>query len=87
MGVALVVAAVVVRFSKPEWQSWSQGLALAGLVVTVLYSLSQWRDIARSFGGRNVKYGSIAASERGPDAGDSRRDQLDRVARRINGGT
>ena len=26
-----------------------------------LYALSQWRDIARSFQGRNVKYGSIAA--------------------------
>ncbi len=46
----------------PSWPQWSQRTALAGLVVTVLYSLSQWRDIARSFGGRNVKYGSIAAT-------------------------
>lgn len=62
LGVVLVVAAVIIRFTRPELPQWSQGLALAGLVVTVLYSLTQWRDIARSFGGREVKYGSIAAT-------------------------
>jgi ABC-type uncharacterized transport system involved in gliding motility auxiliary subunit len=62
IGVVLVVAAVIIRFTRPELPQWSQGLALAGLVVTLLYSLTQWRDIARSFGGREVKYGSIAAS-------------------------
>lgn len=62
LGVVLVVAAVVLRVLRPETPQWSQRLALAGLVVTVLYGLSQWRDVARSFQGRNVKYGSIAAS-------------------------
>ena len=62
LGVALVVVAVVLRFSRPDLPQWSQGLALAGLAVTALYTLTQWRDIARSFSGRNVKYGSIAAS-------------------------
>jgi ABC-type uncharacterized transport system involved in gliding motility auxiliary subunit len=62
IGVVLVVAAVIIRFTRPELPQWSQGLALAGLAVTVLYSLTQWRDIARSFGGREVKYGSIAAT-------------------------
>jgi ABC-type uncharacterized transport system involved in gliding motility auxiliary subunit len=62
IGVVLVVAAVIIRFTRPELPQWSQGLALAGLVVTLLYSLTQWRDIARSFGGREAKYGSIAAS-------------------------
>ena len=61
LGVLLVVAAVIIRFTRPELPQWSQGLALAGLVVTLLYSLTQWRDIARSFGGREAKYGSIAA--------------------------
>jgi ABC-type uncharacterized transport system involved in gliding motility auxiliary subunit len=61
IGVILVVAAVVVRFTRPELPQWSQGLALAGLAVTLLYSLTQWRDIARSFGGREARYGSIAA--------------------------
>lgn len=60
LGVALVVAAVVIRFAKPEWQDWSQRLALAGLAVTAVYAASQWRDIGRSFGGRNVKYGTMA---------------------------
>jgi ABC-type uncharacterized transport system involved in gliding motility auxiliary subunit len=62
IGMVLVIAAVVLRFSKPEYAVWSQRLALAGLVVTAIYALSQWRDMARSFSGRNVKYGSIAAS-------------------------
>lgn len=62
LGVVLVVAAVVIRFTRPDLQEWSRGLAMSGLAVTVLYALSQWRDIARSFGGREVKYGSIAAT-------------------------
>lgn len=60
-GVALVAAAVVIRFTQPELQEWSQRLAIAGLVATLLYTLGQWRDIARSFQARNVKYGTIAA--------------------------
>jgi ABC-type uncharacterized transport system involved in gliding motility auxiliary subunit len=62
IGVLLVVAAVVLRFTRPDLAPWYQRLALAGLVVTALYTLSQWRDIARSFQGRNLKYGSIAAT-------------------------
>jgi ABC-type uncharacterized transport system involved in gliding motility auxiliary subunit len=62
VGVLLVVVAVVLRFSRPDLAPWYQRLALAGLVVTALYTLSQWRDIARSFQGRNVRYGSIAAT-------------------------
>ena len=62
VGVALVVGAVVLRFSQPEWAQWSRATALAGLIVTLLYTLTQWRDIARSLGGRNVKYGSMAAT-------------------------
>jgi ABC-type uncharacterized transport system involved in gliding motility auxiliary subunit len=60
IGVALVVAAVIIRFSKPEYAQWSPRLALAGLVVTALYTATQWRDIARSFSGRGVRYGSIS---------------------------
>jgi ABC-type uncharacterized transport system involved in gliding motility auxiliary subunit len=61
IGGALVAAAVVIRFTQPELLEWSQRLAVAGLVATLLYTLGQWRDIARSFQSRNVKYGSIAA--------------------------
>lgn len=61
LGVVLVLAAVAVRFIKPELTEWYQGLAIAGLVVTLLYTLSQWRDIARSMSGKGAKYGSVAA--------------------------
>ena len=30
LGVALVFAAVAIRFLKPEWQQWYSGLALEG---------------------------------------------------------
>ena len=59
LGVALVFAAVAISFLRPEWQ-WYRGLALGGLVCTLLYVLSQWREIAREFSGRSARYGSLA---------------------------
>ena len=59
LGVALVFAAVAISFLRPEWQ-WYRGLALGGLVCTLLYVLSQWREIAREFSGRSVRYGTLA---------------------------
>jgi ABC-type uncharacterized transport system involved in gliding motility auxiliary subunit len=61
LGVALVVAAVVLRFARPQPPELYQNFAYAGLAVTVVYALTQWREIRRSFGGRNVQYGSVAA--------------------------
>jgi ABC-type uncharacterized transport system involved in gliding motility auxiliary subunit len=60
LGVALVFAAVAVRFLKPELPQWYNGLAIAGLVCTLLYILSQWREVVRSFSGREARYGSLA---------------------------
>ena len=62
LGVALVFAAVAIRFTKPEWQQWYNGLALAGLACTLLYILSQWREVARSFSGRQARLGSLAVA-------------------------
>ena len=62
LGVALVFAAVAIRFTKPEWQQWYNGLAIAGLVCTLLYILSQWREVVRSFSGRQARLGSLAAA-------------------------
>src|SRR5262245_34242179 len=62
LGVALVFAAVAIRFLKPEWQQWYNGLAMAGLACTLLYILSQWREVARSFSGRQARFGSLAAA-------------------------
>lgn len=60
LGVALVLGAVAMRFLAPERQQIINYLAIGGLVATLLYLLSQWRDIARSFSERNVQYGSLA---------------------------
>jgi ABC-type uncharacterized transport system involved in gliding motility auxiliary subunit len=61
LGVALVAAAVVMFFAKPELYTARVWLAVSGLVVTLIYALSQWRDIGRSFEGKNARYGSLAA--------------------------
>jgi ABC-type uncharacterized transport system involved in gliding motility auxiliary subunit len=62
LGVALVFAAVAIRFLKPEWQPYYNGLAIAGLVCTLLYILSQWREIGQSFSGRQARFGTLAAA-------------------------
>jgi gliding motility-associatede transport system auxiliary component len=59
LGVALVFAAVAISQLRPEWQ-WYRTLALGGLVCTLLYVLSQWREIAREFSGRQARFGSLA---------------------------
>lgn len=60
LGVALVLAAVAMRFLAPERQQIINYLAIGGLIATLLYLLSQWRDIGRSLSSRNVQYGSLA---------------------------
>jgi ABC-type uncharacterized transport system involved in gliding motility auxiliary subunit len=60
LGVALVLSGVAVRFLRPEWQPLYSGLAIGGLVCTLLYVISQWREVARSFSGRSVRLGSLA---------------------------
>lgn len=62
LGVALVFAAVAIRFLKPEWQQYYNGLAIAGLVCTLLYMLSQWREIVQAFAGRQARFGTLAAA-------------------------
>ena len=62
LGVALVFTAVAIRFLKPEWQQYYSAFAIAGLVCTLLYILSQWREIARAFAGREARFGSLAVA-------------------------
>src|SRR5262245_12506463 len=59
LGVALVFAALAISQLRPEWQ-WYRALAIGGLVCTLLYVLSQWREIAREFSGRQAKFGTLA---------------------------
>lgn len=61
LGVALVFAAVAISQLRPEWQ-WYRTLAIGGLVCTLLYVLSQWREIAREFSGRQARYGTLAVA-------------------------
>jgi ABC-type uncharacterized transport system involved in gliding motility auxiliary subunit len=61
LGVALVFSAVAIRFLRPEW-AWYPRLAIAGLVCTLLYILSQWREIARSMSGRQARFGTLAVA-------------------------
>lgn len=62
LGVALVFCAVAIRWlpALQRFQDFATPLALAGLVCTLLYILSQWREVVRSFSGREARYGSLA---------------------------
>ena len=59
LGVVFVFSALAISQLRPEWQ-WYRGLAIAGLVCTLLYVLSQWREIARELSGRQARFGSLA---------------------------
>ena len=61
LGTALVVAAVAVRFFKPDWDQYAIYGAWAGLACVVLYTLGQWREIVDYFRRRNARYGAIAS--------------------------
>jgi ABC-type uncharacterized transport system involved in gliding motility auxiliary subunit len=60
VGAILVFAALAISMRKPEWP-WYQ-MAIAGLVCTLLYILSQWREIGRAFAGRQARFGTLAAA-------------------------
>jgi gliding motility-associatede transport system auxiliary component len=61
LGVALVFAAVAARFlPSPTLQPYANKLAIAGLVCTLLYILSQWREIGQAFAGRQARFGTLA---------------------------
>ena len=80
IGTGLVIAAVGVRFARPELQQVWYGLAVAGLVCVLLYLLSQWREIAGTFTRRQARYGALSVASALIVLGDSRRHQLHRGA-------
>ena len=61
LGVVFVFSALAISQLRPEW-TWFRGLAIAGLVCTLLYVLSQWREIGRELSGRQARFGSLAAA-------------------------
>lgn len=62
IGMALVGAALVLRFGFPAQDQYVVPLAVAGLLCVLLYSLSQWREIVHVFSGRQAQYGALATS-------------------------
>ena len=63
LGVVLVFASVAARFlPRPELEPYSGKLAIAGLVCTLLYMMSQWREIGQAFAGRQARFGTLAAA-------------------------
>ncbi len=62
VGVVLVMAAVAIRFLRPEWDRYASWSAWAGLVCVLVYVLSQWRDIVSGFRRRQTRLGTLAAA-------------------------
>ncbi len=62
LGTALVVAATAIRFGLPAQSQYGVYLAWAGLACILAYLAGQWREIARLFGGRQARYGTLSAS-------------------------
>jgi ABC-type uncharacterized transport system involved in gliding motility auxiliary subunit len=62
IGTALVVAAVAIRFIKPEQQQVWQRLALAGLIVVLTYLATQWREFATLWSRRGTRAGALTSA-------------------------
>jgi len=62
LGMALVFVALAIRFGYPAKEQWAFYLAWAGLVCVLLYTLSQWREVAAVFSRRQARYGTLAAT-------------------------
>ena len=61
-GVAVVFAALVVRFTLPDQQELWWWLAVVGLAMVAVHTLSQWRDILAFFSRRQAREGVMATS-------------------------
>jgi ABC-type uncharacterized transport system involved in gliding motility auxiliary subunit len=63
LGVALVFAAVAARYLPfPKLEPYANKLAIAGLVCTLLYIFSQWREVGQAFAGRQARFGTLAVA-------------------------
>jgi ABC-type uncharacterized transport system involved in gliding motility auxiliary subunit len=56
IGTLLVFAGVAIRMFRPQWDQYAYWAAIAGLVCVALYTLSQWREIGRSFSKRETRF-------------------------------
>ena len=62
LGTVLVFAAVAIRLGLPSQNRYAYYLAWAGLACMVIYTFSQWREIARLFARRQARQGTLAAT-------------------------
>ncbi len=62
IGSIFVFAAVLAWLVSPEQESLRRTLALAGLACIVLYGAGHWREVGRSFGRRQTRYGALAGT-------------------------
>jgi ABC-type uncharacterized transport system involved in gliding motility auxiliary subunit len=62
VGVLLVVAAVLIRFTRPELETWWWRLAMAGLVVVLLYLATQWREFLALWHQRSARAGTLSSA-------------------------
>lgn len=60
LGTAMVFVAVAIRFGLPAREQYAYYLAWAGLVCVLVYTLGQWREIAKVFQRRQARYGTLA---------------------------
>lgn len=59
IGTLLVFAGVAIRLFRPQWDNYAYWAAIGGLVCVGLYTLTQWREIGRSFQKRETKLGAM----------------------------
>ena len=59
IGTLLVFAGVAIRFLRPEWFQYAWWASIGGLACVLLYMLTQWREIGRSFQKRETKLGAM----------------------------
>lgn len=60
VGIVLVFGALVVKWTRPEWDRYATWATLTGLVLVVAYTLGQWREIQAYFRHRSARYGAVA---------------------------
>jgi gliding motility-associatede transport system auxiliary component len=59
IGTLLVFAGVAIRLFRPQWDQYAYWAAIGGLVCVAVYTLSQWREIARSFSKRQARFSAM----------------------------
>src|SRR5262245_37174214 len=60
VGMALVLAALAIRFGLPAKEQYAYSLRCAGPLCVLAYTLGQWRGTVGMFRGRQARYGTLA---------------------------